>query len=248
MILYDTPQEKVIETILDEIEKIQYVARKKTNEIIRFFENETDNNKAYIYQYTIPSSKNTYTITAKLVGENIGICYYLKVDGVKCRRKVFSITTDTLFTFTGHFLSRYRERSGSSAENVDELIHEVLTQVLDGQYYPAGLLARDDIALMLENLGLDMRYKKGKVIFNENECIYEIANGICFFDVSSATFKNKKYKFYEFKTFVGRNGMRHDQKVSSATVKYAGRVVALKEAKKNGTLQEEFIRIIKNKD
>ena len=121
MILENTPYSQVIQTMLDEKEKVSFAMRK-----LRKMKNMPE---VFVSTYTLPSSKNTYLFWGGKIkvptfftrptscnyrmgsclmvntnnGERMVYCLSKKADGNK--------TYDCLLVYTSHFFKRYRERA-----------------------------------------------------------------------------------------------------------------------------------------
>ena len=128
MILYDTDYAEIYRQMSAEREKAKYYSQKYSREAIRKFERHRLPCEHHVIQ-TMPASRNTYMhyyYAAKeaevrdnciffgnllLVNDMYGKQYAIRLMSVSILAGAVSVgTADSLNIFTGHFLSRYRER------------------------------------------------------------------------------------------------------------------------------------------
>ena len=240
MILYDTPGREVLRTMLDEWEKVGYFMQKNEPKVLRYFNAlRAGKPNLYVQTYTVPSSKNTYTVISQKTGDDTVTTWNcLKVDGDNGMRKVMILKKNTpsekrfpdnpawiLNIYTGHFLSRYRERTGAVGAHTDELI----ARFLQKNHYkeltiPAFLVNHSDE--------------------DESEIAIVSEEGLSFARTESFTVNGQRFSINENKTFVSKDNLYYRQAVSIMSTDYMVKRLKLQKAQEEGASVRTMMAIM----
>lgn len=243
MILFDTPYDEVIRTMLDEWEKVDYAIRKA---YARSLKRNSIRNRILlpptapkIEKYTVPASNNTYSIVINYENDVAEAWGFLKSNGDWGHRKVYVLQKNgarcdeprsapwTLDIYTGHFLSRYRERSCAGDWHGDELVARYLARnKKHGIAIPASFV----------NPAID----------DDKQTAIIVDEGVCFGESRKETVNGMPVYINENRTFIHKDKLFQEQKNSifaaDLTLKYA----KLKKALSNGAESKELYEIIKS--
>lgn len=241
MILFDTQNEITLKVMLSEWEKVCYFVRKNEEKVVKHFKKMRPGQlHLYIQKYTVPTSNNTYfIITKKDFDNNINTWTYLKANGDLGKTKYYilrkNLSNETgqnfqrptwiLDIYTGHFLSRYRMRTGATEKNADELFVRFLQQNnKKGMAIPASMVNPA---------------AKGK---NQYAIISE--EGLAFVDTEEYIINGVLTNVNENKTFVSRKNLYFKQTESIIITDYYLKYMKLHKAKRSGASADTMMKII----
>lgn len=240
MILFNTTNQAVLKVMLSEWEKVSYFVKKNEDKVDRYFRTLRPGATNYlIMHYTIPSSNNTYTIVSKPNYEGIiNTWCYLKADGDFGKRKIFVLRKNApnkedlvekpafiLDIYTGHFLSRYRERANATGSNIDELFVQFLQQnSRNGMAIPASLV--------------------NPKVTDENQYAVVSDEGLSFIDSTECTVNGMLIHINENKTFVSKDDLFYKQAASVLSTDFFIKKAKLMKAQEEGASAETFMKIM----
>ncbi len=239
MILYDTPNEQALRVMFSEWDKVNYFIGRQREKLNRHFMMllPTRLDEPFIQEYTIPKSNNTYTIISRYIGGKIVSWPYIKVDGEKCRRKILILTKKdqtkkympndpvwTLDIYTGHFLSRYRERINSNMCSNELFARYLQTNAIKSTPVPARLL--------------------NPACREDNQCAYIVYEGLAFAEKKECTINGIPALINENKTFVSSKDMHYQQAVVSLETSKKMKNTQIKKAIDGGAPPEEVFKTI----
>lgn len=243
MLLFDSPNEDILRAMLAEQEKVSHFVGKMEGRVMK---RSTDFlppfTQAFLsQQYTVPASHNTYTVVSKRDKDDVvNFWVYLKLDGNHGMRKFITLKKNgcakenVLFTppwvldiYTGHFLSRYRERTGSAFRTTDELFVHFLERNLKRSMALPAYFINPAIS--------EREQRQYAVILNE---------GLAFVEATESVVSGVKAMINENKTFVSRENLFYKQAVSLASADFYVTRAKLKEAQKEGASAERLMEIL----
>ena len=241
MILYDTPNRDVFNVMKNELDKVSYFIRKNGKKISQYFQDlpYKGGSNIFILRYTVPSSMNTYTIASKRdVTDAINTFTYIKVDGNSGMRKVFFLRKNSsgkndifpspnwvLDIYTGHFLSRYKERMMLPGINGDNLIVQYLEQN-----------KRQGMAIPTEMINPAVR--------GDNQVTVILNEGLSFVECDEFNLNGTTVNINENKTFVAKDNLFYKQAVSVMSTDFFVKYQKLKNAMKNNASTREIMEIM----
>lgn len=242
MILFDTPYEEVFTVMFGEYEKVKYAVSKASRNAARLFTSVPPypHPAPIVNRYTIPASRNNYVIVSVLKEDNIENYVYLKSNGDHGHQKVFLLRKNNgkkdldlktpswvLDVYTGHFLSRYRERAKVIGLSGDDLIVHFLEQnSKHGTAIPAHIVNPAE---------------KGVDSF-----VMMADEGVCFMSCSSIVHNGIDVEIDENKTFVSKDSLYFTQLSSFLTTDYFLKMARIKKAQNNGASDKEIFDIIQS--
>ena len=240
MILYDTPYDEAARIMLQEYEKVKYQINKTGKEAWKALKKEKNAfKKINVINFTLPESKNTYTICSKPGNSPDEILrhVYLKVNGNDRKKKIFYLGQNhkkdyetnewVLQVYTGHFMSRFRERSGFDNIGSDELMMVFLeTTGKKGLPIPARLV----------NPAVD----------DEDQFGIICEQGLIFSKIQEIIINGINVQINENRTFVGKEDLFFKQAMTLLSTDYIEKRIRLDMAKKEGASPEKLLEIIQS--
>lgn len=210
MILYDTPPGLILDNIRGEAEKVGFALRKQERIAKNEFMRLGPDKKIFVADYTVPASKNRYLLYLESVWNfpanifpeigHTGVILY--TNGPKGhdywitgRMDAGNETISCLFQFTGHFLSRYRERSKIQ---VSESPHEL-----------AALYITRNFDVMVEQDFKKLNFNAEKY---ENGEAAQVQDGVVFF--TKTTLRSPvgtPFLYFKMNTFVSLSTLKEPQ-------------------------------------
>lgn len=241
MILFDTPNETALKVMLSEWEKVCYFVRKTDDKVKKHFQSlKPGQLHLFIQKYTIPTSKNTYyVISRKDFDDNINTWTYLKAYGESGKTKFYILRRNVigkaeelfekpvwiLDIYTGHFLSRYRQRTGATEKSTDELFIQFLQQNNEkGMAIPASMV--------------------NPAAEGKNQYAIVSDEGLAFVDSQEYIINGALANINENKTFVSRRNLYYKQAESIVTTDYYLKYMKLHKAKRSGASADTMMKII----
>lgn len=240
MILFDTPNEEAARVIFDEYEKIVYAIGKMHVKADRHFSRlpRYPHPAPLTLQYTVPASHNTYTVIYSIEDGSITFNSFLKISGngghtkyyiiKKCSTPVqdaFSVPAWNLDIYTGHFLSRYRERSDSVGYSTDELMARFRKNNRNRTIIPAD-------------------YVNPKISEPDQYAII-VTEGLCFAEQKTTSVNGTTVVITENKTFVSKENLFFSQAIAAFASENHIKKERLRKAIEDGAPQEEIDRILR---
>ena len=209
MILPDTPPGLVYDAMMGEAEKVGFYLKKHVGVAKKVFYRNGPWQKFHLSNYVIPSSRNRYLVWSNAKWSKNSFVpdvqwsgALLYINGPKgldywIAREINDDgrPTNYLFHYTGHFLSRYRERSGiQMGKSTDEVIATFLLR-------NTGLI----FTLDFEKLQLNSeKYKDGEAM--------QVLDGIVFCSINEMTSPNgHKFVYCKMKTFLTLSNLKESQ-------------------------------------
>lgn len=243
MILFDTPNEDILRVMLGEWEKVVHFVDKTHGKAVKHFRSLRPpyENNLFIQRYTIPASNNTYTVVSKLGTDDcLDVWFYLKTDGAYGMRKFITLKRNergkdnlpftpawTLDIFTGHFLSRYRERTGAGSRTADELFVQFLERnARRGLGIPAHLV----------NPAIDKNDDRQYAVISDE--------GLSFVEYEEIVLNGIKVAVNENKTFVAKDNLYYQQAVSLHASDWFVTRAKLLKAQKDGASADRLVKIL----
>ena len=241
MILFDTPNEEILKIMLSEWEKVSYYMNRDRDKVRKHFLSlpRTVEVKPFIRSYTIPTSRNTYTVVSRpvLEGEIYTWCY-LKVDGNSGKRRVAILRKNEIDSeeflmspswildiYTGHFFSRYRERAGVGGTSIDELIVRfLLLNSKRGIAVPASMV--------------------NPAVKDDSQFAIVSSEGLSFVETSRHMINGVPIHINENRTFVAKDNLFYKQAMSLMTTDYFIKRLKLEKAKREGAGAERMMKIM----
>lgn len=246
MILYDTPYEQVARIMLEEYEKVQYHLSRTDKQIFKEIHKNKGICKPSVMTFTIPSSNNKYSIYTKVLDyDNVIRIVLLTANGERGKKKVYQINKNqrrmldptkefsdwVLDVYTGHFLSRYSERSGNKNLSGEELITTFIMKNMDQKItgsFPASYI--------------------NPAIKDENEFACPCNEGIVFRRLTQVSINGLNIQINENKTFVGEDNLYKQQELVKRFTNYVTKSKLLKSMKENRISPDIFMKIIQEED
>lgn len=244
MILYDTPYEQVVKVMMQEYDKTLYHLQKTDKQMFKRILKENGFFKPYVEQFTIPTSKNTYTVYSKMDKKgNMLRLVILVVNGEKGKKKIYQIARNfkiksnsdkkdsdwVLDIFTGHFLSRYRERGGYKTLSSEELISTFLIKNME-------MKPSANIPAKLVNPAIE----------DKDEYACPCPEGIVFRRVQQVTTNGLVVEIHENKTFIGENEMYTMQGAIKEMTQYFSKSQFLKDAQEGNMPSNLVMNILQS--
>lgn len=241
MILFDTPNEEAARVIFDEYEKIVYAIGKLSVQAERHFRGlpRYPHPAPLALQYTVPASHNTYTIIFRMEKNELHYNSFLKISGngghtkyyiIKKNepsfRDEYSIAAWQLDIYTGHFLSRYRERTGVTAIRPEELMIRFRRNNRNRTIIPAN-------------------YVNPKISGPDQYAII-VTEGLCFVEQKSTTVNGTEIIVTENKTFVSRENLFFTQAIAAFASENHIKKDRLRKAIEEGAPQHELDSILRS--
>lgn len=243
MILYDTPFHDAVLVMLSEWEKVTYFINRNEEKIKKHFrELKWDGrNNVFTLKYTVPASGNTYTIVTKPnIKEGLSIWSFTSVNGENNKRKIFVLkknegnNIDELMTgqwildiYTGHFLSRYKERTGSVLYGEALLIQYLENNATHGMSIPAW------------HVNPAINEKE-----NPNEHATIVKQGLVFCSIETIQINGMKVVLNENKTFVSKDDLFFKQDITCLATDWLAKKYKLEHARKMGLGTDELMEIM----
>ena len=209
MIIDQTPYSLVMKALCNEAEKVSYAwtkgARAATKELFKRKTPGSHSFVAYWTYYTVQESRNTYLLWYSLDEKDIMMGFYLLVVNTKNGDRTFYAKGDsqTLYVFTGHFFSRYRERKHyGSSMTTEELVIRFLDKNIPG-------MEMLDLSKLNRNAS---SYKNGIAV--------DFAEGVAFASMPPRSAENANFTYLKFNTFLSFEELHENQMEASPRGSY----------------------------